>query len=148
MKMLLVADGQLDVGRHRRRGAGADRRRGRAAEAACIQTLAELQDKLLAQGFLLLNASLVFRKHVAPVDGRARLAAVPARRVRGAGGAQTRDEADPGAVGQDRRATEQSAGSSSASRTSAPSIPYNLSFIGHDGMQALFGPMQLAADAL
>lgn len=72
IKMLLVADGTLE----------ADRTTGLAIANAGmaalkenserIQTLAQLQQNLTAQGFLLLNASLVFRPHVAPIkDARA-----------------------------------------------------------------------------
>jgi hypothetical protein len=79
MKMLLVADGQLawttPAARRWRRSP-----RTRGANGS-IQTLAELQDKLTGQGFLLLNASLVFRKHVAPPSRCPRLAAVPADRA-------------------------------------------------------------------
>jgi uracil DNA glycosylase len=65
MKMLLVADGQLNMDDT---GGAALAPIAKAARAGgAIQTLAELQDKLIGQGFLLLNASLVFRKHVAPV---------------------------------------------------------------------------------
>jgi uracil-DNA glycosylase len=61
MKMLLVADGRLSPAlttgealAHVSRNAGVD----------MIQSLAELQDNLHRQGFLLLNATLVYREHV------------------------------------------------------------------------------------
>ena len=41
--------------------------RARAVDSTFIQTLPELQDKLHAHGFLLLNAALVFRPHVPPL---------------------------------------------------------------------------------
>lgn len=40
--------------------------KAKATDSVFIQSLPELQDNLLAQGFLLLNASLVFRSDVAP----------------------------------------------------------------------------------
>ncbi|MHA0111939.1 hypothetical protein ACXYUI_33480, partial [Klebsiella pneumoniae] len=61
------AEGALQAGQ-----TSGDALSGIAAQAQAdvkgsIQTLADLQDNLTAQGFLLLNASLVFRSHVAPV---------------------------------------------------------------------------------
>src|SRR5471032_253901 len=70
MKMLLVADGQLAL--DNTAGAAMADMSARARSGAAIQTLQQLQQKLTTQGFLLLNASLVFRAHVAPVkDARA-----------------------------------------------------------------------------
>jgi uracil-DNA glycosylase len=138
MKMLLVADGQLQP----------DSTSGEAmapvARAASgngsIATLAELQHNLIEEGFLLLNASLVFRTSVAPaVDARAWLPFL------------------------------QTVLAALATRTPAPTLvlwgkiaeqlmklpetvqlpqavaehPYNLSFITNGEMQALFGPMRL-----
>lgn len=138
MKMLLVADGQLTIADT---GGAALAPIARAAQSnGAIQTLAQLQDNLLAEGFLLLNASLVFRKHVAPViDARAWIpfqqaifAALSAR------------AAKPtlilwGKIAEQLKKIPETA--------SLPHIaaehPYNLSFIGHAGMQHLFGPMQL-----
>ena len=72
IKMLLVADGVLTIGQT---GAAALMP---VADAACasgsdwIQSGAELQSNLMRHGFLLLNASLVFRPGVAPLqDARA-----------------------------------------------------------------------------
>ncbi|MEB0138349.1 MULTISPECIES: uracil-DNA glycosylase [unclassified Undibacterium] len=68
MKMLLVADGLLapDCTTASAMAALGDEIGG------LIQTLPQLQQNLHAQGFLLLNASLVFRDHVAPAkDGKA-----------------------------------------------------------------------------
>jgi uracil-DNA glycosylase len=138
MKMLLVADGQLQLDDT---GGAALAPIAKAARAgAAIQTLAELQDKLLDQGFLLLNASLVFRKHVAPVvDARAWIPFQQA--VFGA----LKDSAGKptlvlwGKIAEQLKKVPETAG--------LPQIhaehPYNLSFIGHQGMHQLFGPMQL-----
>jgi uracil-DNA glycosylase len=136
MKMLLVADGLLDAADTG--GAAMAPVAARALDEGLIETLAQLQDRLTGQGFLLLNASLVFRPHVAPVlDARAWqpflqtvLAALQATR--------------PtlvlwGKIAEQLRKLPETAG--------LPQIvsehPYNLSFIQHQGMQALFRPMRL-----
>lgn len=139
MKMLLVADGRLaldDTG-----GAAlAPIAKAAQQDAGAVHTLAELQARLLGEGFLLLNASLVFRKHVAPVvDARAwvpfqqavfaALAAAPGKPTLVLWGK----------IAEQLKKIPETAG--------FPSItsehPYNLSFIGHAGMQGLFGPMHL-----
>jgi uracil-DNA glycosylase len=138
MKMLLVADGQLradDTG-----GSAMAPVAARMAANGGIQTLAHLQDNLTAQGFLLLNASLVFRSHVAPViDARAwlpflqtvlaalaRLPALPMLVLWGKIAEQLKKLPETEALPQ-----------------IASEHPYNLSFIQHSGMQQLFGPMGL-----
>ena len=138
MKMLLVADGSLQI---EDTGGAALAPIAKAARAgARIQTLAALQDNLLNEGFLLLNASLVFRKHVAPVvDARAW---IPFQQAVFA--ALAACEAKPtlilwGKIAEQLKKVPESAG--------FPQIqaehPYNLSFIGHEDMHQLFGPMQL-----
>ena len=138
MKMLLVADGQLQV--DDTGGAAMAPVAAASGSNGSIQTLAQLQENLTAQGFLLLNAALVFRKHVAPaVDARAWLPflqtvlAVLAERV-----------APPtlvlwGKIAEQLRKLPETG--------RLPQVvaehPYNLSFIGHEGMRRLFGPMQL-----
>jgi len=138
MKMLLVADGSLQV---EDTGGAALAPIAKAARAgAAIQTLAELQDKLLKEGFLLLNASLVFRKHVAPVvDARAW---VPFQQAVFAALANCSTKPTLvlwGKIAEQLKKVPESA--------DLPQIhaehPYNLSFIGHQGMHQLFGPMQL-----
>jgi uracil-DNA glycosylase len=138
MKMLLVADGQLspdDTG-----GAALAPVVRRLREGDAIGTLPELQDKLLGQGFLLLNAALVFRKHVAPKEDarawtpllRAVFAALAARTPRPTlvlwGKIAEQLDKVPETAGFPKEQAEH---------------PYNLSFIRHAGMQALFGPMRL-----
>lgn len=138
MKMLLVANGQLDAGAT---GGSAMVPVAQAARTnGSIQTLAQLQDNLIEQGFLLLNAALVFRKHVAPaIDARAwqpflhivlaALASLP----------------EPPTLVLWGKIAEQLKKLPEAARL--PQIhaehPYNLSFIQHQGMQGLFGPMEL-----
>jgi len=138
MKMLLVADGQLqqdDTG-----GAAMAPVAAAARSNGSIGTLAQLQDNLTAQGFLLLNAALVFRKHVAPaVDARGWLPFLQTVL-----GVLAEVDAPPtlvlwGKIAEQLRKLPQT--------ERLPQVyaehPYNLSFIGHQGMQRLFGPMQL-----
>jgi uracil-DNA glycosylase len=138
MKMLLVADGSLHVDDT---GGAALAPIARAARAGgAIRTLAELQDRLIGEGFLLLNASLVFRKHVAPaVDARAWL---PFQRAVFAALAQCAQKPTLvlwGKIAEQLKKVPETEG--------LPQIhaehPYNLSFIGHEGMHRLFGPMHL-----
>jgi uracil-DNA glycosylase len=138
MKMLLVADGRLspdDTG-----GAALAPVVRTLREGPAIATLAELQGNLLAQGFLLLNAALVFRKHVAPVvDARAW-----APLLRAVFAALAQREPKPtlvlwGKIAEQLDKVPETAGFPKVQAEH----PYNLSFIQHAGMQALFRPMQL-----
>ena len=138
MKMLLVADGQLRVD-----DTGATAMAPVAAKALAgdaIQTLAELQDNLTSHGFLLLNAALVFRPHVPPpVEARAWLPFLQTVLA-----ALSEQSPAPTLVlwgkiaEQLKRLPETERFPQCCSEH-----PYNLSFIGHAGMQQLFGPMQL-----
>ncbi len=141
MKMLLVADGRL----------APDRTSGDALAAVAagarapgtIQTLPELQANLTAHGFLLLNAALVFRPHVAPVkEARAWQPLLQAVLTALAG----RAGAAPllvlwGKIAEQLQRVPATAG--------LPQLlsehPYNLSFIVNADMLALFGPMRLLA---
>jgi uracil-DNA glycosylase len=138
MKMLLVADGQLSIDDT---GGAALAPIAKAAPAnGWILTLKELQDNLLAEGFLLLNASLVFRKHVAPaVDARAWVPFQQAVFAALAGCAGKPTLVLWGKIAEQLKKVPET--------ENFPQVhaehPYNLSFIGHQGMQQLFGPMQL-----
>ncbi|MDB5962342.1 MAG: uracil-DNA glycosylase [Massilia sp.] len=136
MKMLLVADGQLDAAATS--GAALAPVAAKARSGESISTLAQLQDNLQGEGFLLLNAALVFRPHVPPpVEARAwqpflrtvlaALAASGAQLVLwGKIAEQLKNVPEAQALGQ-----------------LSAEHPYNLSFINHAGMQGLFGPMRL-----
>ena len=136
MKMLLVADGHLHADATSGAALAPVAEKARAGEF--IGTLAQLQVNLLAEGFLLLNASLVFRPHVPPpVDAKAwmpflktvlaALAGSDAKLVLwGKIAEQLSHLPEAQALGQLRA-----------------EHPYNLSFINHAGMQGLFGPMRL-----
>jgi uracil-DNA glycosylase len=140
MKMLLVADHQLSIDDTGGAALAPIAKAARGGEA--IQTLAELQDKLIGQGFLLLNASLVFRKHVAPVvDARAWVPFQQAVFAALAAGEERPTLVLWGKIAEQLKKVPESEG--------FPNIqaehPYNLSFIGHEGMHKLFGPMRLLA---
>ena len=137
MKMLLVADGLLSADNTAGAALAAVAAQARNA-AGMTQTLADIQHKLTAHGFLLLNASLVFRPHVAPVkDAKAWLpffetviaALAPAQPTLILWG-KIAEQLNRLPVVQ-----------------ALPQIvaehPYNLSFIGNRDMHALFGPLRL-----
>ncbi len=138
MKMLLVADGQLQA--HDTGGAALAPVAKSALTDGSIRTLAQLQDNLHAEGFLLLNAALVFRKHVAPaIDARGWLPFL--RTVLGA----LAEQAEPPTLVLWGKIAEQLAKLPETARLPQVTAehPYNLSFIQHRGMQELFGPMKL-----
>lgn len=140
IKMLLVADGRLsetDTG-----GTALAPISGvaRAPGSPYIQTLAELQANLIARGFLLLNAALVFRPHVPPLKEakawRPFLETVLTALA---------DRNPPPALILWGKIAEQLQVLPDLARF--PQVvsehPYNLSFIRHAGMQELFGGMHL-----
>jgi uracil-DNA glycosylase len=138
MKMLLVADGQLQPGETG--GAALAPVAAQARSNGSIRTLAQLQDNLVAEGFLLLNAALVFRKHVAPaLDARAWLPFLQTVL------AVLADRAAPPTLVLWGKIAEQLARLPETARfpQAVAEHPYNLSFIGNQGMIGLFGPMRL-----
>lgn len=145
MKMLLVADGHLKKGQTSGAAMEPIAARASAPDSPWIQTRAELQDKLLVQGFLLLNAALVFRPQVPPLkEARAWQPLLQAVLVALAGQAQVRQAGLPVLVLWGKAAELLSALPDYAQFPRVVSEhPYNLSFIDHPGMQKLFGPMQL-----
>lgn len=138
MKMLLVAAGRLQPDAT---GGAALAPIAQAARGdGTIQTLAELQDNLHGHGFLLLNAALVFRKHVAPViDARAWLPFLQAVLAALAGRPAPPILVLWGKIAEQLKKLPETA----AFPHAVAEHPYNLSFIGHQGMQGLFGPMEL-----
>ena len=139
MKMLLVADGQLDG--ENTGGLAMQPIAERALASGAIGTLPELQANLTRQGFLLLNAALVFRPHVKPViDARAWQ---PFLQTVLAALAEVAQPAPTlvlwGKIAEQLKQLPETA--------RFPQVcsehPYNLSFITHTGMHQLFGPMKL-----
>lgn len=138
IKMLLVADGKLQPGDTS--GAALAPVAATAGSDGAIQTLAQLQDNLTVHGFLLLNASLVFRPHVAPaIDARAWLPLVQV--VLDA----MREHGQPPTLVLWGKIAEQLKKLPGIERF--PQVvsehPYNLTFINHPEMQNLFKPMRL-----
>lgn len=145
MKMLLVADGRLKSGETSGEEVARVAATVRANESLFIQTREDLQSNLTAHGFLLLNASLVFRPHVPPLkDAKAWqpfLQAVLAALVEHAEHQRT---SSPTLVLWGKVAGLLSELPANTRFPKAVSEhPYNLSFINSPTMQALFGPMQL-----
>ncbi len=142
MKMLLVAEGSLRLEACNGEALAQASARARAPGSGYCQTLAEIEGSLHAHGFLLLNASLVYRPEVPPLkDGRAwkpffqivldALAERP--------GMQAPTLVLWGKV------AELVSGLHGAERF--PKLvaehPYNLSFIGNTGMQEFFARLRL-----
>ncbi|MET0982004.1 MAG: uracil-DNA glycosylase [Telluria sp.] len=138
MKMLLVASGQLQPGATG--GAALAPVAASARDNGAIRTLAQLQDNLLEEGFLLLNAALVFRKHVAPaIDARAWMPFLQTVL------AVLSERAEPPTLVLWGKIAEQLSKLPETARfpQAVAEHPYNLSFIENGGMLALFGPMRL-----
>lgn len=117
-----------------------------------IQTLAELQQNLLRQGFLLLNATLVYRAHVAPVkEAKAWrpflhtvLQALSNRAALLNPCLTKPDSTNPTLILWGKIAEQLNSFPAVAALPKAiAEHPYNLSFIENKAMQALFGPMNL-----
>lgn len=145
MKMLLVADGQLDIGSTTGDAMAGVALQAQNSDSATIQTLPELQKNLTARGFLLLNATLVFRSSVPPVkEAKPWLPflQVILRGLAGHGGGVLADL--PTLVLWGKIAEQVNALTVAAQFPKmVAEHPYNLSFIGNARMQALFGPMHL-----
>lgn len=72
IKMLLLADGRIHPADTGSSALCSVAQKMRAEPEVFIQTMAQLQENFIKQGFLMLNASLVFRNDVAPaVDAKA-----------------------------------------------------------------------------
>ncbi|MET3129955.1 uracil-DNA glycosylase [Oxalobacteraceae bacterium GrIS 1.11] len=147
MKMLLVADGRLTLGDTS--GAALAPVAAAARHDGSIQFLAELQENLTCHGFLLLNATLVFRSDVSPLqDAKAwqpfLQVVLEALAERAAPTPTAPTPVAPtlvlwGTVAEQLRrlpVTERMPQLQSEH-------PYNLSFIGNETMLKLFGPMRL-----
>jgi uracil-DNA glycosylase len=142
MKMLMVAEGLLSVDATKGEMVAGVSATARAEGSGFIQTLPDLQNNLTQQGFLLLNAALVFRPEVAPAkDAKAwrplLQAVLEALLVRG-------HLPPPTLVlwGKIAQWLEDLSLVAEFPRSIAEH-PYNLSFIANVGMQQLFAPMRL-----
>lgn len=140
MKMLLVADRQLTPDETSGDALASVALKARAIGSPFIQTLQELQANLTRHGFLLLNASLVFRPDIPPL--KEAKAWQPFLQTVLA--ALAEHEPAPtlvlwGKIAEQLKKLPETARFAQI----AAEHPYNLSFITHQGMQQLFGPMQL-----
>ncbi len=148
IKMLLVADGKLDVENTGGAALAAISSQARQPGSGMIQTLPELQDRLGRHGFLLLNASLVFRANVPPVkDAKAWMPFLQA--ILDTLYAQHQQSASlPQLVlwGKIAEQLKLIQGSALFPHLVAEH-PYNLSFIANQDMQAFFGPLHLLDQA-
>ncbi|HTD02358.1 uracil-DNA glycosylase [Undibacterium sp.] len=144
IKMLLVADGKLAVENTAGTAMAEISAQARQPDSGMIQTLPELQDNLHRRGFLLLNASLVFRASVAPAkDAKAWIPFL--RRILDTLYEQHQAAGSlPQLVlwGKIAEQVKQVEVSGQFPHIAAEH-PYNLSFIGNQGMHAFFGPMHL-----
>jgi uracil-DNA glycosylase len=145
MKMLLVADRQLSIENTSGEALAEVSAKATGSGSVFIQSLTELQANLTRNGFLLLNASLVYRADVPPVkDAKAWrpflqvvLEALANRPANAGGSAPT--------LVLWGKIAEQLASLEVTSRfpKAVAEHPYNLSFIGSQRMQQLFGPMHI-----
>jgi uracil-DNA glycosylase len=145
MKMLLVADAQLAPDNTSGDALAHISAKARAIGSPYIQTLTELQANLTRHGFLLLNASLVYRPNVAPAkDAKAWLPFMKTVLEALADHADQKDRKAPTLVLWGKIAEQLNAlHLTSRFPTAVSEHPYNLSFIVNDTMQKLFQPMRL-----
>lgn len=144
MKMLLVADGQLSVDQTTGEVLSAVAHRARTSSDV-IQTLPELQENLTGHGFLLLNATLVFRTDMPPVrEAKAWLPFLQTVLDALADHADRAGKEPPTLVLWGKIAVQLEAlPANSRFPKKTSEHPYNLSFIANPTMQKLFGPMHL-----
>lgn len=145
IKMLLVADGYLAVNQTTGEAMTVVSALARKETSGFIQTLPELQNNMTAHGFLLLNASLVFRSEVAPIrDARAWqmflqviFSALHAHQI-----ANNRSTISLVLWGKIAEQLKQIPAANFFPHIIAEH-PYNLSFIANEKMQQFFRPMKL-----
>lgn len=145
MKMLLVADGRLELGQTGGEAMAEIAEQANRADSPFIQTLPELQSNLVSHGFLLLNASLVFRPHVAPLkDAKAWRPFLQTVLDALADHAEQKKQAPPTLVLWGKIAEVLSTLPANARFPKAlAEHPYNLTFIANPIMRGLFAPMRL-----
>ena len=148
IKMLLVADGQLSAANTSGTALVPVAANALSDNSGTIQTLPQLQKNLTRQGFLLLNAALVFRPHVAPAqDAKAWLPFLQVVLSALAQRAAENCRAAPTLVLWGKIAEQlQRVPVCSRLPQRVSEHPYNLSFISNPAMLALFGPMHLLRD--
>lgn len=145
MKMLLVADQILSLENTSGEALAHISLKARAIGSPFIQTLTELQANLTRHGFLLLNAALVYRSHVPPAKEAKAWQPFLRTVLHALATHAEREEIKPPTLVLWGKIAEQLKALDDVSRfpKAVSEHPYNLSFIGHDAMQKLFGPMHL-----
>jgi uracil-DNA glycosylase len=145
MKMLLVAEDMLDEREANSEHVARISLQARSRDSGFIQTREDLQRNLLASGFLLLNASLVFRPHVPPVrDARAWLPFLQVVLKELSKHRSSKKQSLPILVLWGKIAEAVNALPEAKQFSQAVSEhPYNITFIRNSSMQALFAPMHL-----
>jgi len=145
MKMLLVAEGLLLAGNTSGDEMAHIALRARAIGSSFIQTLAELQGNLTRHGFLLLNASLVYRPDVPPQKDAKAWQPFLQIVLTGLLDHASREHRAPPTLVLWGKIAEQlkSLPANALFPKAVAEHPYNLSFIGSETMQMLFGPMHL-----
>jgi uracil-DNA glycosylase len=149
MKMLLVGEGELTLAATTGDAMASVAARVLAQASKFIQTRAELQDNLMRNGFLLLNAALVFRTSVAPLkDARKWQPFLETVLAAIRDDAKSRGSRLPVLVLWGKIA-ELLAGLPVVGEfpSAIAEHPYNLSFIGNTDMHTLFTPMRLLRKA-
>lgn len=145
MKMLLVVEGALLPEKTTGDALAPIAAQALQDDGPWIRSLPELQENMLKHGFLLLNASLVFRRSVAPMkDAKAwRPFMESILQALAAHAQQVRREPPKLVLWGKIAGYIESLPISSNFPKVASEHPYNLSFIANPLMQALFGPMRL-----
>lgn len=145
MKMLLVIEGLLVTEQTSGDALQSVAKDANAPDTTLIQTRSDLQDNLFSNGFLLLNASLVFRSSVPPLkDARAWQPLMSKVLQALADHASSRQKPLPTLVLWGKVAEVMSGMTQTDQFPKAISEhPYNLTFIGNPLMQTLFKPMRL-----
>jgi len=145
IKMLLVAEGLVQPDSTGVEAMAVISAKARAIGSPFNQTLPQLEAKLIEQGFLLLNAALVFRAHVPPVkEAKAWRPLFQVVMHALAAHAHQRNQVLPTLVlwGKIALWLEALEGIDAFPKL-VSEHPYNLSFIQNSSMQQLFAPMRL-----
>ena len=145
MKMLLVADGKLSASKTSGDAVSNVAQEAKATGSRMIQMLVDLQDNLHRHGFLLLNATPVYRPHVQPAkESKAWVPFIQTVLEALASHADANKKPPPMLVLWGKIAEKLIAIPASEHFPRLVSEhPYNLSFITNLSMQSLFGPMHL-----
>lgn len=145
IKMLLVADGKLTADNTGGKALAHVAAETLAQDSPYIETLPEMQRNMLLNGFLLLNASLVFRPNVpAAKEAKAWQPMMQAVLDALAAFAASKGTPPPTLILWGKMAERLTAMPAAAAFPFVLSEhPYNISFIRNRDMQKLFGPMRL-----